>query len=239
LNGNLLSTTEGKATKSRSLNLKNNNNASFSMKFDMPNRLFLTNSRIGKKLRVKFILKIDGKVVINVYKEFTAGNAGSGGGNSPKSDKDKKPKSTPEKHDHDRYTSENSQWEESCPICNGTGVCNNCWGAGQYYSPAAKMMWPCSACYSSGKCRMCNGKGKNVYRVYTVNGIRYMQVNSDALRVLGGGDDGHRCGACSGLGRCAVCQGSGSGVSYSGSAPVCSACNGTGRCSKCGGSGWR
>lgn len=245
-NGNVLTTTEGKASTSRSLNLRGNNNASFNMKFDIPNRHFLTESRIGKRLKAVFILKIDGQEVLNVNRYFTAERSkASGSQNGTNVKKKNRTTSTPapkikkQKKSKTKTSSDAQQWEEQCPICGGGGKCNICHGAGQYYSPAAGMMWPCGACYSSGNCRMCNGKGVNVYRVYSVNGIRYMQLNYDRPAVLGGGRDSRPCGACCGSGNCAVCLGSGQGVSYTGYAPKCSACGGSGQCSRCKGLGYR
>lgn len=249
--GNLLSTTEGYARVTKSLNLSNNDFAMFSnLKFNISNQYFLTSSRVGKTLVAKFFLTVDGETVFQGQKEFTARRAKSQTETvTPRQSKTtpSKPRQSPAPKSgngssgNSNGKSNYKYWEEPCRLCSGSGLCKQCWGNKEVFSQAAQMMWPCAACYGSGKCRMCEGRKYNIYETWTLNGINYMRTNNGQAQVVGRSEnDLRRCGSCTGSGRCTVCTGSGYVVGYTaGSSRKCDACNGTGRCRSCDGKGYK
>lgn len=96
-------------------------------------------------------------------------------------------------HEDGRLTSETIF---GCFNCQGSGMCQVCYGTGGQYWYEMGIL-PCGACYGSGKCGGCGGKGYTVQNSTTQYGITVVYDENGNMYVCGGSggssSKGHRC----------------------------------------------
>lgn len=83
-----------------------------------------------------------------------------------------------------------------CFICQGTGVCQVCYGTGGQYWYGMGMQ-PCGRCFGNGRCQSCGGKGYTVQNSTTKYGVTVVYDENGKMYVCGGdggsSSRGHSC----------------------------------------------
>ena len=115
------------------------------------------------------------------------------------------------------YNYSTRDYDVTCPSCNGSGLCEWCYGT---------LKETCSFCDGSGICEKCGGIGK-----LTANGDRLPGYgdNGNGGNSGGGGDDSRKCQKCGGTGKCSNHRSSDNLKLYCQGSGICKPCGGTGQ----------